>query len=139
MLEDRTIEMMRTPHGPLMPRIVAALVILASAMLVGCAPRPDAGDIQPLLEQSLREDLQDVHSVARAFGGAEGGAFMRALGAPEPAAVTVENVKILESRVLENGDHEIELRYDIVIGGERRIREDMVRIDRIGERWRLLP
>lgn len=120
-------------------RFLFPIVLIITLLLSSCSGAPDADDLQPLLEQNLRESLQSAQSAVRALGGEPGVDFMRSLGAPDPDDLVVENVKVLESRELDNGDYEIALRYDIVAGDNREIKTTTVRVDRTDSAWRLLP
>ena len=115
---------------------LAAVVLLG--MLTGCSGAPDADDIQPLLQQQLRERLRDVQSAARTVGGEQGVQFMRALGAPDPEEITVDNVRILESRALEHDDHALDVRYDIVTGERSRVETATLYVNRSDDGWRLV-
>ncbi|WP_293622670.1 hypothetical protein [Salinisphaera sp.] len=118
---------------------VTTLALAFALLLGGCSGAPDAGDLQPLLQTQLRANLQSAQSAMQALGGDQGVAFMRALGAPDPAQIRVENVEIFESRELDNGDYEVRLRYDIVAGDRRDIQTRTVVADKADSGWRLLP
>lgn len=109
------------------------------ALLAGCSGAPDAGDVQPLLEKQVRSSLENAQSAMRALGGESGVEFMRAMGAPEPTDISIENVEILESRELEHDDYELKLRYDIVAGENRKVETTTVRVNEGDDGWRLLP
>lgn len=120
-------------------RLFFPIVLIITLLLSSCSGAPDADDLQPLLEQNLRESLQSAQSAVRALGGEQGVDFMRALGAPEPGDIKIDNVNTLESRELDNGDYEVDIRYDIVAGDNREIKTTTVRLDRTDSGWRLLP
>ena len=120
-------------------RLLATAALLSTLILAGCSDTPDTDDLQPLLEQQLRESVASYESTMRALGGEQGVEFMRALGAPEAEQITVENVEIFESRELDNGDYELQIRYDIVAGDGREIETSTVRMDKADSGWRLLP
>ena len=120
-------------------RLLATAALLSTLILAGCSDTPDTDDLQPLLEQQLRESVASYESTMRALGGEQGVEFMRALGAPEAEQITVENVEIFESRELDNGDYELQIRYDIVAGDSREIETSTVRMDKADSGWRLLP
>lgn len=115
------------------------IVLILAVLLSACSGAPNADDLRPLLNNDLRANLRNAQSAARALGGEQGVAFMRALGAPDPGAIAVENVKVLESQALDNGDYEVRVRYDIVAGDNREIKTATVRVDQVDDAWRLLP
>jgi hypothetical protein len=117
----------------------APIVLILAVLLSACSGAPNADDLRPLLNNDLRANLRNAQSAARALGGEQGVAFMRALGAPDPGAIAVENVKVLESQALDNGDYEVRVRYDIVAGDNREIKTTTVRVDQVDDAWRLLP
>ena len=100
----------------------APIVLILAVLLSACSGAPNADDLRPLLNNDLRANLRNAQSAARALGGEQGVAFMRSLGAPDPGAIAVENVKVLESQALDNGDYEVRVRYDIVAGDNREIK-----------------
>lgn len=116
-----------------------SIVLCITLLLASCTGAPGADDLRPLIEQNIRDSLQGAQTAVRSLGGDQGVDFMRALGAPDPQEVAIENVKVLESRALDNGDYEIALRYDLVAGDSRRIKTTTVRVDKVDGRWRLLP
>ena len=120
-------------------RLLATGALLVTLILAGCSGAPEADDLQPLLEQQLRDSVASYESTMRALGGEQGVEFMRLLGAPESGKISVENVEIFETRELDNGDYELQVRYDIVAGDNREIETSTVRIDKTDSGWRLLP
>ncbi|MES1952092.1 hypothetical protein S4A8_14609 [Salinisphaera sp. S4-8] len=120
------------------PGILLA-VICVVLVLAGCSGAPDADDVAPLLENQLRQQLDSAESTMRALGGESGVDLMRAMGAPDPADIHVENVEILESRALEHDDYELDMRYDIVTADARRVQTTTVRVNEGDNGWRLLP
>ena len=120
-------------------RLLATGALLVTLILAGCSGAPEADDLQPLLEQQLRDSVASYESTMRALGGEQGVEFMRLLGAPESGKISVENVEIFETRELDNGDYELQVRYDIVAGDNREIETSTVRIDKADSGWRLLP
>ncbi|MES1928039.1 hypothetical protein SADO_02250 [Salinisphaera dokdonensis CL-ES53] len=120
-------------------RLLATAALLSTLILAGCSDTPNTDDLQPLLQQQLRESVANYESTMRALGGEQGVEFMRALGAPEAEQITVENVEIFDTRELDNGDYELQIRYDVVAGDSREIETSTVRMDKADSGWRLLP
>ena len=118
---------------------MACVSFVVVAFLAACSGAPDAGDVQPLLETQVRASLENAQSAMRALGGESGVEFMRAMGAPNPDDIHIENVEILESRELEHQDYELQLRYDIVAGDNRKVETSTVRVNEGDNGWRLLP
>ncbi|WP_123630453.1 hypothetical protein [Salinisphaera orenii] len=114
-------------------------ITLVLAGLAGCSDAPEAADVQPLVEDSLRSGIVHARSMAETLGGADGVAFIESLGAPEPADVQVEHVQILDSRELDHGDYDLDVRYDVVVGDEREVVSRRLRLNETADGWRLVP
>lgn len=114
-------------------------ITLALMALAGCSDAPEASDVQPLLADSLRSGLVHARSMAETLGGADGVAFIESLGAPAPADVKVEHVRILDSRELDHGAYGLDVRYDVVVDDDREVVTRTLRLNETDDGWRLLP
>ena len=51
----------------------------------------------------------------------------------------VEHVQILDSRELDHGDYDLDVRYDVVVGDEREVVSRRLRLNETADGWRLVP
>lgn len=87
-------------------------------LLAGCSGAPDDADIQSALQTHMRKQIRDAEDQARSIAGEGAVSMMHKIGSPKPEDITVDDVEILESRELDNGDYEIRARLVVATGDD---------------------
>lgn len=115
--------------------ILSGLALIA---LVGCSSGgPDASAIQASLQKQARDDLRHAEQRVKNLGGDVN--LMRALGQLAPDELSIENVEVLESKELDNGDYRVNFSFDTVVKDQRKTATLSAVVKDTEDGWRVIP
>lgn len=115
--------------------ILSGLALIA---LVGCSSGgPDASAIQASLQKQSRDALRQAEQRVKDMGGDVN--MMRSMGQPAPDELSIENVEILESKELDNGDYRVNFSFDTVVKDQRKTATLSTVVKDADDGWRVIP
>ena len=113
-------------------RLLAMAIVLVA--LVGCGSGgPSADAIQASVQEQGRAQLRKVQEMAISMGGDRD--MLRRMGQPSPEELSIENVEILESEPLDNGDYRVNFTADVVMGDQRNTRSMQTIVKNTDDGW----
>lgn len=113
--------------------------LLVACVLAGCSQAPSTQTVQDAVQSRIRQDLGQAEQAAHALGGDGAVKIMRQLGAPEAKDVHVDNLRILDSKALDDGSYRMQLRYDTRTPNASHTTEQVYVLEKTEDGWKAIP